>query len=150
MIDLTINTNLQLYPTKKIFFQQGFSTSFAIFCEEFPTELGDFAILLKAGMTVSQAAFFNFVSACSCYLGMIVGVLVGQQLASATWIFALAGGVFMYISLTGMLPEGKDLANCPQLKKKPWFSFGLQMLGLLVGFGSMFLLTYFKDEISFV
>ena len=56
----------------------------------------------------------------------------------------------MYISLTGMLPEGKDLANCPQLKRKPWFSFGLQMSGLLVGFGSMFLLTYFKDEISFV
>ncbi|KAG8519395.1 Zinc transporter ZIP8, partial [Galemys pyrenaicus] len=46
---------------------QGLSTSIAILCEEFPHELGDFVILLNAGMSTRQALFFNFLSACSCY-----------------------------------------------------------------------------------
>lgn len=32
----------------------GFSTAVAVFCHELPHELGDFAMLLKAGMTMKQ------------------------------------------------------------------------------------------------
>ena len=31
--------------------------------------LGDFAILVNSGMTVCQAAFFNFTSALTCFAG---------------------------------------------------------------------------------
>jgi len=127
---------------------QGLSTSVAIFCEEFPHELGDFAILLNAGMTIQQAAFFNFASACCCYLGLIVGVILGQELASATWIFALAGGVFLYISLAGMLPEARSHSLIPDLIDRPWLCFVLQNTGLLTGFLAMFLLTYYKDSLT--
>ncbi|XP_061762018.1 metal cation symporter ZIP14 isoform X3 [Nerophis ophidion] len=69
---------------------QGISTSVAILCEEFPHELGDFVILLNAGMSIQQALFFNFLSACCCYLGMGFGILAGNSF-SPNWIFALAG-----------------------------------------------------------
>ncbi|TFJ95600.1 ferrochelatase [Platysternon megacephalum] len=80
---------------------QGISTSVAILCEEFPHELGDFVILLNAGMTIQQALFFNFISACCCYLGLAFGILAGSHF-SANWIFALAGGMFLYIALADM------------------------------------------------
>jgi len=127
---------------------QGLSTSIAIFCEELPHELGDFAILLNAGMTIRQAAFFNFASACGCYIGLVVGILVGQSLSSATWIFALVGGVFLYISLAGMLPEARAHSMNSDLITRPWLCFIIQNIGLLTGFLAMFLLTYFEDSLD--
>ena len=127
---------------------QGVSTSLAIFCEEFPQELGDFAILINSGMTVPQAAFYNFASACCCYLGLIVGILVGNDLTCAQWIFALAGGVFLYISLAGMLPEAQTLSSKPTLRGSPWLCLFIKNLGLSSGFAIMLLLTVYKDEIT--
>ena len=51
----------------------GMSVSLAVLCEEFPHELGDFAVLLNSGMTVRQAMMYNFLSACTCYLGLVIG-----------------------------------------------------------------------------
>lgn len=39
----------------------GLSTSIAILFHELPHEVGDFAMLLKAGMTIKQAVFYNIV-----------------------------------------------------------------------------------------
>lgn len=64
--------------------------------------LGDFVILLNAGMSTRQALFFNFLSACSCYIGMAFGILVGNNFAPNI-IFAVAGGMFLYISLADMV-----------------------------------------------
>ncbi|XP_063165957.1 metal cation symporter ZIP8 isoform X2 [Candoia aspera] len=85
---------------------QGISTSIAILCEEFPHELGDFVILLNAGMSTRQALFFNFLSACSCYIGLVFGIIVGNNFAPNI-IFALAGGMFLYISLADMVSRSE-------------------------------------------
>lgn len=69
---------------------------------------GDFVILLNAGMTIRQALFFNFISACCCYVGLAFGIVAGSHF-SANWIFALAGGMFLYIALADMVndePQG--------------------------------------------
>lgn len=63
---------------------------------------GDFVILLNAGMNLQQALFFNFLSACCCYVGLGFGILASNHF-SANWIFALAGGMFLYISLADMV-----------------------------------------------
>lgn len=68
----------------------------------FSSLAGDFVILLNAGMSIQQALFFNFLSACCCYLGMGFGILAGNQF-SPNWIFALAGGMFLYIALADMV-----------------------------------------------
>lgn len=53
-------------------------------------------------MSIQQALFFNFMSACCCYLGMGFGILAGNSF-SPNWIFALAGGMFLYIALADMV-----------------------------------------------
>uniref|UniRef100_A0A8C1JTY7 Zinc transporter ZIP6 n=1 Tax=Cyprinus carpio TaxID=7962 RepID=A0A8C1JTY7_CYPCA len=81
----------------------GLSTSVAVFCHELPHELGDFAVLLKAGMSVRQAILYNLLSALMGYFGMITGILIGHYAENvATWIFALTAGLFMYVALVDM------------------------------------------------
>ena len=40
-------------------YTSGLSTSIAVLCHELPHEVGDFAMLLKAGMSVKQAVCYN-------------------------------------------------------------------------------------------
>lgn len=112
----------------------GLSTSVAVFCHELPHELGkvfffcleliylsfgalkvlniklllyfpgDFAVLLKAGMTVRQAILYNMLSAMMAYLGMATGILIGHYAENISmWIFALTAGLFMYVALVDMV-----------------------------------------------
>lgn len=128
---------------------QGISTSVAILCEEFPHELGDFVILLNAGMSIQQALFFNFLSACCCYLGMGFGILAGNSF-SPNWIFALAGGMFLYIALADMFPEMNEVSLEEEREGSSSFflTFAIQNAGLLTGFAIMLLLTMYSGHIQ--
>ncbi|KAM9743461.1 metal cation symporter ZIP14 isoform 1-T3 [Menidia menidia] len=128
---------------------QGISTSVAILCEEFPHELGDFVILLNAGMSIQQALFFNFLSACCCYLGMGFGILAGNSF-SPNWIFALAGGMFLYIALADMFPEMNEVSREEEDAGGSRFliTFAIQNAGLLTGFSIMLLLTTYSGQIQ--
>lgn len=65
---------------------------------------GDFAVLLKAGMTVKQAVLYNALSAMLAYLGMATGILIGHYADNVSmWIFALTAGLFMYVALVDMV-----------------------------------------------
>ncbi|XP_025898081.1 zinc transporter ZIP14 [Nothoprocta perdicaria] len=126
---------------------QGISTSVAILCEEFPHELGDFVILLNAGMTIRQALFFNFISACCCYVGLAFGIVAGSHF-SANWIFALAGGMFLYIALADMFPEMNEVSREDEQNGSALTTFAIQNAGLLTGFTIMVLLTMYSGQIQ--
>lgn len=67
---------------------------------------GDFAVLLKAGMTVRQAILYNVLSAMMAYLGMVTGILIGHYAENISmWIFALTAGLFMYVALVDMVSQ---------------------------------------------
>ncbi|KAI2657719.1 Metal cation symporter ZIP8 [Labeo rohita] len=126
----------------------GFSTSIAIFCEEFPHELGDFVILLNSGMNVGQAACFNMLSAMCCYLGLALGILLGSSFAPNA-IFAIAGGMFLYISLADMFPEMNSImvTHAKGYRGKVIF-FLIQNAGLLTGFTVILFITLFAGDIN--
>ncbi|XP_018417508.1 PREDICTED: zinc transporter ZIP10 [Nanorana parkeri] len=127
----------------------GISTSVAVFCHELPHELGDFAVLLKAGMTVKQAIVYNVLSAMMAYIGMCIGTAVGQYANNITlWIFAITAGMFLYVALVDMLPEmlhgdgeNEEHGHCPVGQ------FILQNLGLLLGFAIMLVIALYEDKI---
>ncbi|XP_053554549.1 zinc transporter ZIP10 [Bombina bombina] len=127
----------------------GISTSVAVFCHELPHELGDFAVLLKAGMTVNQAIVYNLLSAMMAYVGMLIGTAVGQYANNIThWIFAVTAGMFLYVALVDMLPEmlhgdEEESGHCALGQ------FILQNLGLLLGFAIMLVIALYEDKIVF-
>jgi len=124
----------------------GISTALAVFCHELPHELGDFAILLRAGMSVKMALLFNLLSACSCYIGLFIGLLIGQDDEIRTWVFALTAGMFIYISLVDMLPE---LMHSDELHSSPVATFMVQNVGIILGFVLMILVARYEEQIAF-
>ena len=68
-----------------------------------PCIAGDFAVLLTAGMTVKMALLANLLSALSCYIGLAIGIYVGQEADVRFWIFAVAAGMFLYVALVDMV-----------------------------------------------
>jgi len=64
---------------------------------------GDFAMLMNAGMSAKQALVYNCVSSVLCLIGMVVGVAVGNLYSADLWIFAIIGGLFLYIALVDMV-----------------------------------------------
>ncbi|CAB4056822.1 SLC39A14 [Lepeophtheirus salmonis] len=110
----------------------GISVSIAVFCEEFPHELGDFAVLLNAGMTIKQAMIYNFLSACTCYLGLIIGIL-------------LSG-----LDFVDMVPElNETIDKVAKVNiKEALCIFLIQNIGILIGIGSLFFLAKYQDDIQ--
>ncbi|KAI6205185.1 hypothetical protein M3Y94_00764000 [Aphelenchoides besseyi] len=130
----------------------GISVSVAVLCEEFPHELGDVAILVSAGMTLRQALTYNLLSALSCYVGFVLGVLVGNVDDSfASYTFGFAGGMFLYISLACMMPkmnEAVEEALNLSLSHSLEVLF-LQASGMICGLTLMACMARYGGEISF-
>ncbi|KAL7049495.1 hypothetical protein ACKWTF_003725 [Chironomus riparius] len=123
----------------------GFSTSLAVLCHELPHELGDFAVLLKAGMSPKKAICYNILTGVLCVFGMITGVLVGDTPEASQYIFAGTAGLFIYIALVDMMPEltsshGKE-GNCMLVQ------CSLQFSGMLIGLLSMLFIAIYEHDL---
>ncbi|KAH3886038.1 hypothetical protein DPMN_010039 [Dreissena polymorpha] len=52
---------------------------------------------------MKRSLLYNFLAATTCYIGLVIGILLGENTDANTWIFAIAGGMFVYISLVDMV-----------------------------------------------
>ena len=64
---------------------------------------GDFAVLLRAGMSAKQAILYNLLSSFLALIGMFIGLFVGNISSASTWIFPAIGGMFIYVALVDMV-----------------------------------------------
>ncbi|XP_048580528.1 metal cation symporter ZIP14 isoform X2 [Nematostella vectensis] len=129
---------------------EGISTALAIIGEEVPHELGDFAVLLSSGMKYRHAVLFNLLSGVICYTGLVLGLLLAYATASVQWIYAIAAGMFLYISLVDMLPEANEM-SCKEGEHSVWSNlktFAVQNSGMLVGFSIMLVLAIYAHDIE--
>ncbi|CAB4024755.1 Zinc transporter ZIP14 [Paramuricea clavata] len=118
--------------------------------ELFPYISGDFAILLNSGMTYKQAMLANFCSACMCYLGLIAGLILGFETSAVHYIYGIAGGMFLYISLVDMLPESIQMVQglAGKSKMKAFKLLLIQNFFILLGIGAMLLLSFYAHKIK--
>lgn len=120
----------------------GLATTLAVFCHELPHELGDFAALLHAGLTVRLALLLNFGSALTSFIGLYIALSIAADEAIQHWIFAAATGLFLYVALVDMLPAMMNVKD-----RRPWLIFILHNLGLLVGWAILLLLSIYEENI---
>ena len=84
----------------------GIATTIAVILHEVPQEIGDFGVLLHAGMKKKKALLFNFLSALLAVVGAIVGLIIGaSSSAFAAVILPFAAGGFIYIAGSDLIPE---------------------------------------------
>ncbi|XP_069121951.1 zinc transporter ZIP10-like isoform X2 [Argopecten irradians] len=123
----------------------GFSTSVAVFCHELPHEIGDFAVLLRAGMTVKQAVMYNCVSSILAFIGMLIGVAIGNFGDSITWVFISVAGMFLYIALVDMLPELTAVDT--KQGEHPFFHLFIQVIGMILGASIMLIIALYEKNL---
>ncbi|KAL5110865.1 Metal cation symporter ZIP14 [Taenia crassiceps] len=128
----------------------GVAICLCILFEELPHELGDFAVLITSGFSIKLAIFANFVSACTAYLGLVIGLVIGEVSSGALYVFAATSGVFLHVSLADMLPSIRETLE--EAEKKRGSSLGIfviQVGGLITGYACVIGVIFASDHISF-
>ncbi|KKQ80721.1 MAG: hypothetical protein UT02_C0003G0020 [Parcubacteria group bacterium GW2011_GWC2_38_7] len=114
----------------------GIATSFAVLFHEIPQEVGDFGVLLYAGLSKKKALWFNFGSALLAVVGGVVGILLASLVGSIEMvILAIAGGGFVYIAGSDLIPElhQENCSRCSSVYQLLFMILGiLVMMGLLL------------------
>ncbi|XP_053116698.1 zinc transporter ZIP13 [Hemicordylus capensis] len=115
----------------------GLLTTMAILLHEIPHEMGDFAILLRAGFDRWSAAKLQLSTALGGILGACFAICAQSPKGSGetiAWILPFTSGGFLYIALVNVVP---DLLE----EKNPWNSVQ-QVLLLCTGIVVMVLLSF--------
>ncbi len=116
----------------------GIATTIAVLAHEVPQELGDFAVLVRSGMSHKKALALNLASALWAVAGAVAVLAAGLDPDTLTTLaLPLIAGAFVYIAAADLVPElhhhnkGRDVA--------------VIVTGLLVGLLSMWLLLGLED-----
>jgi len=108
----------------------GIASTVAVALHEVPQEIGDFGILVHGGFSKGKALFFNFLSALTAVLGVVVALLLASYVDGiTTFLVPLAAGHFIYISVADLIPELHKETN--------WKKSVLQLFWFLLGIGIM-------------
>ncbi|MFH1064726.1 MAG: ZIP family metal transporter [Candidatus Woesearchaeota archaeon] len=92
----------------------GTSTTIAILFHEVPQEIGDFGVLLHAGYTKAKALMYNFLSALSALIGVIIALTIGMRFGwFAEFLVPFTAGGFLYIAGSDLIPEMHKECSAP-------------------------------------
>jgi zinc and cadmium transporter len=87
----------------------GIATTFAIFLHEIPHELGDYAVLAKAGFNHGKIINLQIGTAIAAFLGTLTGLGIEMGLlgsvVDANFLLPLSCGGFLYLGLCSILAE---------------------------------------------
>src|SRR5688500_7825656 len=84
----------------------GITTALAVAAHEIPQEVGDFAILLRAGYRRRRALMLNLVSALGGLLGATAMLAASQSVPNLLpYVLAFAAGSFLYIAMADLIPD---------------------------------------------
>jgi zinc and cadmium transporter len=113
----------------------GVATSLAIIAHEIPQEVGDYIVLLNAGLTRLRALVYNAISGLSAVLGGVVGYFViGPWEALFPYLLVVAASSFIYVAVADLIPQlQRRLGGRETLAQLGWLVAGLLVVVLTVG-----------------
>jgi zinc and cadmium transporter len=96
----------------------GLTTAVAVAAHEIPQEVGDVAILLRAGYSRGRALTLNVMSAAGGIVGAVAMVAASTALPQALpFVLAFAAGNFLYVAMSDLIPDlhrGKESGGVRQ------------------------------------
>lgn len=115
----------------------GIATTIAVVIHETPQEIADFGVLMYSGLSKWKALLFNFFSATLAIAGAIVGLVLGTQSEMfITVIVPFAGGAFIYIAGSNLIPELLRKNHGLKTLLQQLFAF---IIGIAIMYGLLFL-----------
>ncbi len=113
----------------------GVTTTVAVVLHEIPQEIGDFGILVHAGLTVKKALLFNFMSALMAVLGTLLALTIGPHVQAFSLItLPITAGGFIYIAGSDLIPHVQETVGGAGIAVAQFFSIilGIGLMTLLV------------------
>ena len=84
----------------------GATTAIAVAAHEIPQEVGDFAILLRAGYSRGRAFTLNLLSAAGGVLGALAMLVASQSIPQVIpYVLSYAAGSFLYVAMADLIPD---------------------------------------------
>ena len=122
---------------------RGGVASIAVLLHEIPHELGDFAVLVSAGMSKRQAITAQFGTAIAAYCGTLFGLLAMERMRDFVGydlMVPFTAGGFLYLSSVSILP---GLLEEKVTKVSDRFAL---VLALIIGIGFMYGVAMLEDH----
>ena len=107
--------------------QLGVVTALAIIAHEIPQEVGDFVVLLNAGLSRARALVYNALSGLAAVVGGVAGYyVVGPWETLFPYLLVVAASSFIYVSVADLLPQlQRRLPVRETLAQIAWIGAGL-------------------------
>jgi zinc and cadmium transporter len=106
----------------------GVVTSLAIIAHEIPQEVGDYIVLLNAGLSRRRALAYNALSGLSSVAGGVLGYfVVGPWEALFPYLLVVAASSFVYVAVADLIPQLQQ--------RMPWKDTAAQLAWLAAGMG---------------
>uniref|UniRef100_UPI0023EA7C34 zinc transporter SLC39A7-like n=1 Tax=Agelaius phoeniceus TaxID=39638 RepID=UPI0023EA7C34 len=116
---------------------RGTLTALSVLLHELPHELGDMAMLLRAGCSKGQAMLLQLLTALAALAGAACSLLAeGSGTGAISGILPFTAGGFIYLGTVSVLPEILRDSGPGQAL--------LQLLALLAGVAMMLLIAYYE------
>ena len=110
----------------------GTVTALAIIAHEIPQEVGDYIVLLNAGLSRRRALLYNAVSGLAAVVGGVVGYfIVGPWQALFPYLLVVAASSFIYVSVADLIPQLQHrLSLRDTALQLAWLAAGLALVVL--------------------
>ena len=111
-------------------FNLGVITTLGVIFHEVPQELGDYGVLIYAGLSPKKALNLNFIVSLTSILGGILGFFFLEKFKFfIPYILGLTAGNFLNLSLTDLVPElHKKVSLKNNIEKMIFIIFGILLM----------------------
>jgi zinc and cadmium transporter len=112
----------------------GVITSIAVITHEIPQEVGDYIVLLNAGLSRARALAYNAASGLAAVLGGVLGYfVVGPWTELFPYLLVVAASSFIYVAVADLIPQLQHRLTLREtLTQLAWLATGLAIVALAV------------------
>jgi zinc and cadmium transporter len=110
----------------------GIATALAIIAHEIPQEVGDYIVLLNAGLSRRRALAYNALSGLAAVAGGVLGYfVVGPWEQAFPYLLVVAASSFIYVAVADLLPQlQRPLPWSQTLAQLGWLAAGLALVAI--------------------